>query len=43
MADPEITYPSIPEEPKEVPSFYWDDNEDSEGYKEDGCPWIYTE
>lgn len=24
-------------------SMYWDDTEDSEGYKEDGCPWIYTE
>lgn len=27
----------------EPDSMYWDDTEDSEGYKEDGCPWIYTE
>ena len=38
-----IKYPPIPEEPEEVPSMYWDDTEDSEGYKEDGCPWIFTE
>ena len=24
-------------------SLYHNDNEDSEGYREDGCPWIYTE
>lgn len=31
------------ENDEEVPSMYWDDNEDSEGYKEDGCPWIFNE
>lgn len=35
-------YPDLPEG-DDPPSMYWDDTEDSEGYKEDGCPWIYTE
>lgn len=28
---------------EEVPSMYWDDNEDSEGYKEDGKCCYYNE
>lgn len=34
--------PDLPELPY-VPSLYWE-GEDFDGqYKEDGCPWIYTE
>jgi len=31
------------EETEEVPSMYWDDNEDSEGYKEDGKSCYFNE
>jgi hypothetical protein len=24
------------------PEYYWE-GEDGEGYKEDGCPWVYSE
>ncbi len=34
-------YVKIPECP-EPPSMYWE-GEDGEGYKEDGCPWLFTE
>ena len=38
----EIEYPEIPSE-QEVPDMYWDDNEDSEGYKEDGKSNYFNE
>lgn len=32
----------MPEGPDDVPDMYWE-GEDGEGYKEDGCPWVFTE
>jgi hypothetical protein len=37
-----MEYPTLPEG-DEPDSMYWDDNEDSEGYKEDGCGWLYND
>lgn len=33
----------ILENNSEPESMYWDQNEGIEGYKEDGCPWIFNE
>lgn len=42
MIDYDVKYPEVPDG-DEPESMYWDDTEDSEGYKEDGCNWIFDD
>ena len=42
MTDPDVKYPEIPDG-EEPDSMYWDDNEDSTGYKEDGKSNYFNE